>query len=148
MARKIIVGKYPDIPAHFSKGIRNMLEAMLNVDPEKRPNVNQILAYPVVKDRIHKLLNENDFKDEFSHTILHNQNVFDEFKALQAKKKADESKKEKEALEAEAKSAADQLAAMKLDGYKPKYGQEPEVFNDMYMQFAQGIYNPVDEKSS
>ena len=54
---------------------------MLNVDPEKRPNVNQILQYPVVKDRISKLLNEDDFKDEFSHTILHNQNVFDEFKA-------------------------------------------------------------------
>ena len=37
---------------------------------------------------------------------------------------------------------------MKLDGYKPKYGQEPEVFNNMYMQFAEGIYNPVDEKSA
>jgi hypothetical protein len=40
------------------------------------------------------------------------------------------------------------MSAMKLDEYKPKYGQEPEVFNNMYMQFAQGIYSPVDEKSS
>ena len=65
---------------------------MLCVDPDKRPNINQILRYPVIKDRIAKLLNEDDFKDEFSHTILHNQNVFDEFKAIQAKKKADEEK--------------------------------------------------------
>lgn len=40
------------------------------------------------------------------------------------------------------------MAAMKLDEYKPKYGQEPEMFNNMYMQFAQGIYQPADEKSS
>ena len=93
-------------------------------------------------------VNEDDFKDEFSHTILHNQNVFDEFKAIQAKKKAEEAKKEQSKLEAEAKAAADQMSAMKLDGYKPKYGQEPEMFNNMYMQFAQGIYQPVDEKSS
>jgi hypothetical protein len=36
-------------------------------------------------------LNEEDFKDEFSHTILHNQNVFDEFKQIQ-KRKAEEEK--------------------------------------------------------
>lgn len=69
---------------------------MLNVDPDKRPNINQILQYPIIKDRIHYLLNEDDFKDEFSHTILHNQNVFDEFKAMQARKKAEEEKKAQE----------------------------------------------------
>lgn len=63
---------------------------MLNVNPDKRPNVNQILSYPVIKARVAKLLNENDFRDEFSHTILHNQNVFDEFKAIQNKKKEEE----------------------------------------------------------
>lgn len=50
---------------------------MLNKDPNKRPNINQVLKYPVIYERIQKLLNEQDFKDEFSHTILHNQNVFD-----------------------------------------------------------------------
>lgn len=63
---------------------------MLNVNPDKRPNVNQILSYPVIKARVAKLLNENDFRDEFSHTILHNQNVFDEFEAIQNKKKEEE----------------------------------------------------------
>ena len=38
-----------------------------------------------------------DFKEEFSHTILHNQNVFDQFKALQIdKKKKEEQKKAEE----------------------------------------------------
>ena len=41
----------------------------------------KILKYPIIHERIQKLLNEDDFRDEFSHTILHNQNVFDEFRA-------------------------------------------------------------------
>ncbi|MFN7881313.1 MAG: hypothetical protein ACK5NI_02505 [bacterium] len=43
LARKIIVGKYPDVPPHFGQGIPNLLSAMLNIDPDKRPNINQIL---------------------------------------------------------------------------------------------------------
>lgn len=74
---------------------------MLNRDPKQRPNINQLLKYPVIADRIRKLLNENDFKDEFSHTILHNQNVFDEFRSIQAKKKADEEKARQDAIKAE-----------------------------------------------
>lgn len=75
---------------HFSKNITSILGALLNKEPSKRPNINQILKFPCIADRIKKLLNEEDFKDEFSHTILHNQNVFDEFKAIQARKKAAE----------------------------------------------------------
>ena len=40
LARKIIVGKYPDVPPHFGQGIPNLLSAMLNIDPDKRPNIN------------------------------------------------------------------------------------------------------------
>jgi len=65
---------------------------MLNKDPNKRPNINSILKFPIIQERIRMLLNEDDFKDEFSHTILHNQNVFDEFRAQQ-KKKEDDAKK-------------------------------------------------------
>jgi NIMA (never in mitosis gene a)-related kinase 1/4/5 len=54
---------------------------MLHKDPNKRPNINGILKFPIIQDRIKMLLNEDDFKDEFSHTILHNQNVFDDFRA-------------------------------------------------------------------
>lgn len=68
---------------------------MLCVDPEKRPNINTILSFPVIAQRVQKLLNEEDFRDEFSHTILHNQNVFDEFKAIQAQKKKEDEQKAK-----------------------------------------------------
>ena len=83
LAQKIIQGKYADVPTHFSKAIPNLLSSMLNKDPNKRPNINSILKFPIIQERIRMLLNEDDFKDEFSHTILHNQNVFDEFRAAQ-----------------------------------------------------------------
>lgn len=114
---------------------------MLNRDPSKRPNINSILKYPCIADRIKVLLNEDDFKDEFSHTILHNKNVFDEFRAIQAKKKADEERKAQEAkAEADAakKLAAldNQMKAMRLGEYKPKYGQDPNMFNEMYLDYV------------
>ena len=53
----------------------------------------------MIYERIQKLLNEQDFKDEFSHTILHNQNVFDQFRVIQAEKKAAAEKLAKEAAD-------------------------------------------------
>lgn len=50
---------------------------MLNKDPSKRPSINQLLKMDIIREKTQKLLNEQDFKDEFSHTILHNENVFD-----------------------------------------------------------------------
>ena len=72
LAQKIIQGQYSAVPSHFSKNINALLSSMLQRDPAKRPNINQLLKSPIIADRIRKLLNEDDFKDEFSHTILHN----------------------------------------------------------------------------
>lgn len=86
---------------------------MLNKDPNKRPNINGILKFPIIQERIRLLLNEDDFKDEFSHTILHNQNVFDEFRAKQAEAKAkaaaDKAKAEQNLKD---KELADKMAAL------------------------------------
>ena len=112
---------------------------MLNVDPEKRPNINTILGYPVIAQRVQKLLTEDDFRDEFSHTILHNQNVFDEFKAIQATKKKEEERKQKLAAE-EAKLAQQRMADLRLNEYKPKYGQDKELFNEMFMHYIDQLH--------
>ena len=86
---------------------------MLNKDPNKRPNINGILKFPIIQERIRLLLNEDDFKDEFSHTILHNQSVFDEFRAKQAEAKAkiaaDKAKAEQSLKD---KEFADKMAAL------------------------------------
>ena len=153
LAQKIIQGQYAAVPGHFSKNINALLSSMLQRDPAKRPNINQLLKSPIIADRIRKLLNEDDFKDEFSHTILHNQNVFDEFRAIQAKKKAEEEQKKKEALKEEESKRMQaeldkKLAAMNLNQYKPKYGQDPQMFNQMYMNYIEQLNQDADEIST
>lgn len=99
-----------------------------------------MLKYPIIHERIQNLLSQEDYKDEFSHTILHNQNVFDEFRAIQAKKKAEEEQKKKDAsLEAKKKDLENQMNLMKLGDYKPKYGQDPQMYNEMYLDFISKI---------
>ena len=41
------------------------------------------------------------FKEEFAHTLLHNQNVFDEFRRIQQEKKAKAAAEEEEKKQAE-----------------------------------------------
>lgn len=76
---------------------------MLKSNPAQRPTIHQLLKVPVIERRIERFLNGAEFMDEFSHTLLHNQNVFDEFKKIQAAKKAEEEKKA--AAEEQAKQA-------------------------------------------
>ncbi|KAL4470250.1 hypothetical protein ABPG74_011861 [Tetrahymena malaccensis] len=51
-----------------------LISLLLNVDPSKRPQVNQILKMPIIQHRIKKFLSETIRQNEFSHTILHNRN--------------------------------------------------------------------------
>jgi NIMA (never in mitosis gene a)-related kinase len=52
---------------------------MLTKEPRKRPNITDLLKMPVIEKRISQFLQDNAFKDEFSHTLLHNKDVFKEF---------------------------------------------------------------------
>ena len=72
VSRKILIGKYQEIPDTFSSEVSNIIQMILCIDPNKRPNINEILSLKCLKERIKDLLNEEVFKDEFSHTILHN----------------------------------------------------------------------------
>jgi hypothetical protein len=48
---------------------------------------------PIIENRINQFLADQDFKDEFSHTLLHNKDVFKEF---QKKLEQDKLKKQRE----------------------------------------------------
>ena len=56
--------------------MNNLVTALLQKDPAKRPSINTILKMPLIVRRISQFLDDEDFKDEFSHTLLHNQDVF------------------------------------------------------------------------
>jgi NIMA (never in mitosis gene a)-related kinase len=72
---KIVKGEYSPLPSHFSREIKTLISQMLTLDVQRRLNINQILKTPIIARRIKSFLNEDIFKDEFSHTILHKHNV-------------------------------------------------------------------------
>jgi NIMA (never in mitosis gene a)-related kinase 1/4/5 len=75
LSMQIVGGRYNPLPVVFSRELRQLVKEMLEVDVEKRITINQILKRPIISKRIKQFLNDNTFKNEFSHTILHNQQV-------------------------------------------------------------------------
>ncbi len=79
LSLKIIKGNYNAPPLCFSRELRNLITTLLIVDPNKRPNINEILSkkklnleFPIIKGRIKSFLNEIDYNKEFSSTFVMN----------------------------------------------------------------------------
>lgn len=58
LAMKIVRGQYTPVPSHFGWDIRNLVASMLNVEPAKRPSIEQILKTRVITNRIKSFLTE------------------------------------------------------------------------------------------
>ena len=72
---KISNGNYSPLSKVFSQDLRNLVNSMLNVNSFKRPSIGEILRSKIINPRIKNFLNENEYKNEFSHTILHSYNL-------------------------------------------------------------------------
>lgn len=74
--RKIKLGITDPIPKYYSDELRVLLSYLLKVDPNQRPNVNNILKHPLLKEVVPKLLSTKTFHDEFAHSVLPGGNIF------------------------------------------------------------------------
>ena len=72
LAQKIIQGNYAPLPTHFSPAVSNILSMMLKRNPAQRPTIHQLLKVPVIERRIERFVSGDVFREEFSHTLLHN----------------------------------------------------------------------------
>jgi NIMA (never in mitosis gene a)-related kinase 1/4/5 len=52
--KKVIKGKYPRIPEHFSQEMATVIKFMLQVSPSYRPSCDQILTLPIIESLIKK----------------------------------------------------------------------------------------------
>lgn len=68
---QIIRGQYPPLSSRYSTELRSLIDNMITRDPKKRPSINQILAEPIIKNRIQQFLSATLRAEEFSHTIIH-----------------------------------------------------------------------------
>jgi hypothetical protein len=87
ICNQILKGKYKPLPEHYGKHIPYLLELLLQQDPKKRPSIYSILKYAPINKRIKRLLCADTYKEEFSHALLHGQNVFEELAKIQRIKK-------------------------------------------------------------
>ena len=62
--KKVIKGKYPRIPDHFSQEMATVIKFMLQISPSYRPTCEQILALPIVEALSKKFFPEERNKPE------------------------------------------------------------------------------------
>ena len=78
---KINKGEYAAPSSTYSSEIRGLLKKCLTLKPEERPSINEILKMPLIKNRINNLLNEVQFDQDLTKTMV---------KKYKDKKKEDE----------------------------------------------------------
>ena len=84
--KKVIKGKYPRIPEHFSQEMATVIKFMLQVSPSYRPSCDQILSLPIIESLIKKFFpdeaqstqatSEDAGKDTLLKTIRLSKNIF------------------------------------------------------------------------
>ena len=82
LALKIVRANFEEIPRHYSTEINELIDGLLNPNPEERPNINRILKHRLIAPLVKEFLSDEDFISEFSHTVLHNKNVFSMTKTM------------------------------------------------------------------
>lgn len=73
LALGIVKGEYQPIPKNYSSDLKRLVTNLLSTRPEQRYSIKDILALPYIRNRIKNFLSETINRNEFSHTILHNQ---------------------------------------------------------------------------
>ena len=119
---------------------------MLKRDPRQRPTIHELLKVPVLERRIERFLSENVFMDEFSHTLLHNQNVFEEFKRIkqhQAQQQAQQQAEEEKARQAIANLNVYQPPQQYMQQYN-----DPSFFNYEYQKYKQHLQQEASTEDS
>ena len=77
LSMRIVRGAYNEVRGPYSPELKNLIKECLTVVPSQRPTVNKILEMSLIQNRIKTYLSNSIMRNEFSHTILHKQHVFD-----------------------------------------------------------------------
>ena len=77
LAIQIVSGRYNPLDSkRYSPGMIKLVDALLRVDVEERPSINELLKFPILRHRIRQIMSDELFYEEFSHTVLHQQEIF------------------------------------------------------------------------
>lgn len=118
LALRIVRGSYDPIPKCYSSKLSLLLKKLLNPDTKQRPSINKILKIDIIAARAKQLLDEDDYIQEFSHTVLHGK-FFDQMQS-------DTSTQPSPTIEKEPASAAPKESASAYEKFK-KSNKEKKV---------------------
>jgi NIMA (never in mitosis gene a)-related kinase 1/4/5 len=76
LAMRIVRANYTPIPKRYSSKLATLIKKLLNPNTNERPSINKILKFDIISKRAQELMDEEEYIQEFSHTVLHNKNVF------------------------------------------------------------------------
>ena len=96
LSLKIIRGYYQPPPSSYSKDLIDLVKRCLNLDPKKRPTAESILKLPFIKKRIFGFLDEVQFNEDLSITIIKKFKDKKEMEKKRRKKIMEDKKLEKE----------------------------------------------------
>ena len=94
-----------------------------------------MLGYDVLARRIPKLVSRQVFVEEFSHTILHNQNVFEEHR-------------NRSITTYETAEEEDILMKWANGSFKPKNGLNPSIFDYAMQQYVDHLTASLELKGN
>lgn len=63
LTERIVKGRYPNIPDHFSKNLKNLIKSMLNTNVKDRANINQICRFPIIEKCIKSFTTPEAFEE-------------------------------------------------------------------------------------
>ena len=92
LGQKILAGKIERIPQRYSEDLQEVIQQMLNVDPEKRPSVESLIKLPKIKLRI----NERKMRDQYAKLKYKEQKI--DKRAQELKLKSQEIKAREKAI--------------------------------------------------
>lgn len=126
--------KYLELPKHMPQSVADIVSRLLQKKPADRPNINELLGFDAVARRIPKLLTRRVFVEEFSHTVLHNQHIFQKLTAESLKMVPEEEE-------------SDVLMRWANGSFKPINGLSPIIFDYAMQQYMNHLSDSLKLKS-
>jgi hypothetical protein len=140
LAIRIVKANYTPIPKRYSSKMALLIKKLLNPNTEARPTINKILKIDIITNRAKELLNEDDYIQEFSHTVLHNKNIF---KQVDHNYDSSDQQDEETIFTKQAKKSQDNKASNNTD-----YDTitDTELFNQDPLQYVNNVIGGLEEK--
>ena len=66
LSGKVCNEPFEDIPAHFSKELQVLVDCMLRKEQKDRPQIFEIINFPLIKKVTQELIFDKEFRNEFA----------------------------------------------------------------------------------